>query len=107
MKSPKKVLIVLEMNDLSGRQQLSGILRFIGTSHLWSIRLIQCYKEHTAELLKHLDINSFDGLLANVNAGNSDISIQNALLSFANVPAQQHRSSLPEPFPGQWQKDSE
>jgi len=86
MKSPKKVLIVLEMNDLSGRQQLSGILRFIGTSHLWSIRLIQCYKEHTAELLKHLDINSFDGLLANVNAGNSDISIQNALLSF-DLPA--------------------
>ena len=86
MKSPKKVLIVLEMNDLSGRQQLSGILRFIGTSHLWSIRLIQCYKEHTAELLNPLDINGFDGLLANVNAGNSDISIQNALLSF-DLPA--------------------
>lgn len=86
MKISKKVLIVLEMNDASGRQQLSGILRFLGTSHPWSIRLIQCSKDHTAELLKPLDINSFDGLLTDINDGNSDNSLRRALLA-SDIPS--------------------
>ena len=86
MKTMKKVLIVLEMNDSSGRQQLSGILRFIGMSQPWNIRLVQCAKEHTFELLKPFDINSFDGLLTDVNAGNSDKSLQSILLT-SDIPA--------------------
>ena len=86
MRISKKVLIVLEMNDGSGRQQLSGILRFIGTSHPWSIRLIQCSKDHTAESLKPLDINGFDGLLTDINDGNSGKSLQRALLA-SDIPA--------------------
>ena len=86
MQSQKKVLIVLEMNEVSGRRQLSGILRFLGSSGRWNIRLLQKVSDLTAEVIRDIADDDFDGLLTGINDGDSDKSIQH-VLSSCSVPA--------------------
>ena len=86
MQSQKKVLIVLEMNEVSGRRQLSGILRFLGSSGRWNIRLLQRVSDLTPEAIRDIANDHFDGLLTGINAGDSDKSIQK-VLSSCSIPA--------------------
>ncbi len=82
MQSPKKVLIVLEMKEMSGRSQLSGILRFLGSSGRWNMHLIQRAAEITPEILRTPSKAYFDGMIAGINASNSDYEeIQKSLFS--------------------------
>lgn len=73
MAKTRNVLIVLELNESSGRKQLSGILRFLGTSGNWSIHLQQRVRDVPDNLSRLLSDTVFDGILSGVNAGDADI----------------------------------
>ena len=72
MVKTRNVLIVLELNESSGRKQLSGILRFLGTSGNWNIHLQQRVRDFPDNLCRLIAGNGFDGILSGVNAGDTD-----------------------------------
>ena len=97
MQKPKNVLIALEMNEASARKQLAGILRYLGASRHWSIRLMQCAKNLTSETAKALSTNHFDGLLTGINASDADEDTRQLLSTYpipaAFMDAEPHRST--------------
>ena len=86
MKKSRNILIALEMNEASGRKQLSGILQYLGASRHWNIRLMQCAKNSAADIAKALSSSRFDGLLSGINAGDADATTRRTLAT-CPIPA--------------------
>jgi LacI family transcriptional regulator len=81
MNPSRNVLIALDLNEESGRRQLAGILRFLESSRHWNIQLMQHIGETSADAVRNMSFERFDGLISGINAGDSDASIRRVFAS--------------------------
>ena len=59
----RRVIVVLRLNETSGREMLAGVSRFLREGHLWRLKLLQEAEELTGESVRQMEREKVGGLI--------------------------------------------